>query len=137
MNDRIGELPVQQYPAGKMEEEIGYTLPKPNDALWQFAFENAISVRDALVRAVQQIEQDKQVAAASVNDALGALANLRARAPEASALLAAVLFFGIELEVRLTGAIAGGDNELEQALGGEIERTEKLIAAIRRHMKNT
>ena len=119
-----------------MEEELGYTRPKPNEALWQFAFDNATSVRDALVRAAQQIELDDQGAIASVNNALGALANLRARAPEASALLAAVLFFGIELEVRLSGAIAGAENELEQALGGEIERTEKLIAAIRRHMKN-
>lgn len=117
-----------------MKKETGLILSKSNDTLWQFAFDNAILVRDALVRAVQLVEQDEQIAIASVQDALGALAKLRSRAPESSALLAAVLFFGIELEVRLTSAIADTNKEFGQALGGEIERTEKLIAAIRRHM---
>lgn len=120
-----------------MEEETGYIAPKPNDALWQFAFENAIAVRDGLVRAAQQIEQDEETAIVCVQDALAALANLRSRAPEASALLAAVLFFGIELELRLSSAIADTNSEFGQAIGGEIERTEKLIAAIRRHMSKT
>ena len=94
-------------------------------------------MRDSLVRAAQVIEQDEQIAVASVQDALGALAQLRSRAPESSALLAAVLFFGIELEVRLTSAIADANTKFEHAIGGEIERTEKLVSAIRRHLNKT
>lgn len=66
--------------------------------------------------------------------ALSALARLRSRAPESSALLATVLFFGIELEVRLTGAIATEGSDFEQAIGGEIARTEELIAAVKKHL---
>lgn len=117
------------------EKEIRLILRKSNDTLWQFAFDNAILVRESLVRAVQLAEQDEQIAVASVQDALGALAQLRSRATESSALLAAVLFFGIELEVRLTSAIADANTKFGHAIGGEIERTEKLIAAIRRHLR--
>ncbi|WP_108880780.1 hypothetical protein [Anderseniella sp. Alg231-50] len=91
-------------------------------------------VRDALARALQLYENDQQTAAASIQTALSALARLRARAPESSALLATVLFFGIELEVRLTGAIATEGSDFEQAVGGEIARTEELIAAIKKHL---
>jgi len=119
-----------------MENETGYILPKPDDTLWQFAFDNAILVRDALVRAAQLVEDDEQAAIESVRDALGSLAKLRSRAPESSALLAAVLFFGIELEVRLTSVTADVGKDFGQVVKSEIERTEKLIAAIQRHMSN-
>lgn len=91
-------------------------------------------MRDALARARQLSEHDQQTAVASVQTALSALARLRSRAPESSALLATVLFFGIELEVRLTGALATEGSDFEQAIGGEIARTEELIAAVRKHL---
>jgi len=117
-----------------MEKGIRLILPQSNDTLWQFAYDNAVLVRNALVRASQLNEQDEQIAIASVQDALDGLAKLRSRAPESSALLAAVLFFGIDLEVRLSSAITDTNAEFGQAIDGEIERTEKLIAAIRRHL---
>ncbi len=120
-----------------MDRGAGDILSKPDDTLWQFAFDNAILVRDALVRAAQAIDRDEQTAAAGIQDALGALEEVRSRAPESSALLAAVLFFGIELEVRLTSVAIEPGKEFTQAIEAEIERTEKLIAAIRRHMNKT
>lgn len=90
--------------------------------------------RDALVRAQKLSEHDHKTAVACVQTALSALARLRARAPESSALLATVLFFGIELEVRLTGATGTEGSDFEQAIGGEIARTEELIAAVRKHL---
>ena len=117
-----------------MDRGAGDILSKPDDTLWQFAFDNAILVRDALVRAAQAIDRDEQTATEGIQDALRALEELRSRAPESSALLAAVLFFGIELEVRLTNVAVEPGKEFTQAIEGEIERTEKLIAAIRRHM---
>jgi hypothetical protein len=93
-----------------------------------------VLVKDALARALQLHEQDQQTAIAGVQTALSALARLRSRAPESSALLATVLFFGIELEVRLTGAITTESGDFEHAVGGEIARTEELIAAIKKHL---
>lgn len=120
----------------RTEKGITLILPQSNDTLWQFAHDNAVLVRDALARALQLYEHDdQQTAAASVQTALSALARLRTRAPESSALLATVLFFGIELEVRLTGAIATEGSDFEQAVGGEIARTEELIAAISKHLE--
>lgn len=113
---------------------IKLILPQSNDTLWPFAYDNAVLVRDALARALQLYEQDQQTAIASVQTALSALARLRARAPESSVLLGTVLFFGIELEVRLTSAIATEKVDFEQAIGGEMARTEELIAAIKKHL---
>ncbi|MEM7636617.1 MAG: hypothetical protein AAF299_18770 [Pseudomonadota bacterium] len=91
-------------------------------------------VKGALDRALQLHEQDQETAVASVQTALSALARLRSRAPESSALLGTVLFFGIDLEVRLTAAIAAESGDFEQAIGGEIARTDELIAAIKKHL---
>jgi hypothetical protein len=91
-------------------------------------------VRGALARALQLYEHDQQTAIAGVQTALSALARLRSRAPESSALLATVLFFGLELVVRLTGAIATEKADFEQAIGGEMARTEELIAAIKKRL---
>ena len=91
-------------------------------------------MREALDRALQLHEDDPQAAIASVQVALGGLARLRSRAPGSSALLATMLFFGIELEVRLTSAVAAANGEFEQAIGGEIQRTDDLIAAIKKHL---
>ena len=91
-------------------------------------------VKNALARAVQLHEKDQKIAIASVQTALSALARLRARAPESSALLATVLFFGIELEVRLTGAVATEGGDFDHAVGAEIARTDELIAAIKKHL---
>lgn len=91
-------------------------------------------MKDALARALQLHEQDQKIAIASVQTALSALARLRSRAPESSALLGTVLFFGIDLEVRLTAAIATEKVDFQNAIGGEIARTEELIAAIKKHL---
>lgn len=94
-------------------------------------------VKGALDRALQLHEQDQETAVASVQTALSALARLRSRAPESSALLGTILFFGIDLEVRLTAAIATESGDFEQAIGGEIARTDELIAAIKKHLDET
>ena len=127
----MADSAVSCQPDGK---GIKLILPQSNDTLWPFAHDNAVLVRDALARALQLYEQDQQTAVASVQTALSALARLRSRAPESSALLATVLFFGIELEVRLTGAIATESVDFEQAVGGEMARTEELIAALKKHI---
>lgn len=130
----VGDLQVRQYPVNQTEQGITLILPQPNDTLWQFAYDNAVLVREALDRALQLHEDDPQAAIASVQVALGGLARLRARAPASSALLATMLFFGIELEVRLTSAVTAVNGEFEQAIGGEIQRTDDLIAAIKKHL---
>ena len=57
---------------------------------------------------------------------------LRAAEANLSAATAAIaLFFGIELEVRLTSVAIEPGKDFTQAIEGEVERTEKLIAAIR------
>ena len=127
----MADSAVSCQPGGK---GIKLILPQSNDTLWPFAHDNAVLVRDALARALQLYEHDRQTAIASVQTALSALARLRSRAPESSALLATVLFFGIELEVRLTSAIATESADFEQAIGGEMARTEELIAAIKKHL---
>lgn len=103
---------------------------------WQLAEDNAHLVREALVRARQIARQDRMGAIRSIDEALDALASLRALAGQSSTLLGTVLFYGIELEVRLGGMSGLPASHLDQMIANEITRSEQLLAAIASHIEN-
>jgi hypothetical protein len=103
-------------------------------AIWWQAHADAHLVREALVRGHKLAQSDKVASIACVNESLAALANLRSRAPQASALLAIMLFYGIELEVRLSGLDQVPLSTLAITIAEELHRCDQLIAAITDHL---
>ena len=109
-------------------------MARDNTELWQRALDDARFVREMLVMARQLTPNDPVGAIGCVSDAIVRVERLRARATQSSALLGAVLFYGIELEVRLRGL---GDTPVStrpRIIDMEINRCDQLIASLASHV---
>jgi hypothetical protein len=106
------------------------------EEIWQQALDDALFVREMLAMARQFAPSDPVGAIGCVSDALVRIENLRSRATQSAALLGAVLFYGIEIEVRLSGIKDVPASCLAAVIAAEVERCNKLISAIATHLNS-
>ena len=104
------------------------------DELWQKALDDAQFLGELLTMARWLADKDRLGAIGFAEQALATVETLRARATQSSALLGVVLFYGIELEVRLAGIKKVPASALAAVIATEIHRCNKLIAAIAKHV---
>ncbi len=87
-----------------------------------------------LTMAQQLAPNDPIGAIGCANQALVYVEALRARATLSSGLLGAVLFYGVDLEVRLRGLSDLPGASLLPAINKELDRCDQLTAAIASHI---
>ena len=109
-------------------------MSRDNAQLWEQALDDARFVREMLVMAKQLTRNDPVGAIGCVNDAIVRVEGLRSRATQSSALLGAVLFYGIELEVRLRGLGDYPASTRARLIDTEIDRCDQLIASLASHV---
>ncbi len=112
----------------------GVEMSRDNSELWQQALDDARFVREMLGMARQLAPSDPVGAIGCVSDALIRVESLRSRATQSSALLGAVLFYGIELEVRLRGLGDSPVSTRPKIIEMEIDRCDRLIASLASHI---
>ena len=109
-------------------------MSRDNAELWEQALDDARFVREMLVMARQLTPNDPVGAIGCVSDAVIRVEGLRSRATQSSALLGAVLFYGIELEVRLRGLGDSPVSTRPRIIDMEINRCDQLIASLASHI---
>ena len=109
-------------------------MSRDNAELWEQALDDARFVREMLVMAKQLTRNDPVGAIGCVSDAIVRVEGLRSRATQSSALLGAVLFYGIELEVRLRGLGDSPVSTRPRIIDMEINRCDQLIVSLASHI---